>query len=274
MLTAADLDVERLGSGPRVVLVHGSIVGAERTWRKQRALADRWTLCLPNRPGFGASPGLERGDFDQEAPMIAELLEHSSHLVGHSYGAVIALLAAALRPDAVRSLVVSEPGLLALAEGDPVADVMIAQGEEMYRQGPEAAPRDFLLAFRSGVHSAHETPEQLPDWLERGARHAARERPSWHAEVPLETLAQTSFPKLVISGGHSSVFEAVCDNLAERLGGAERTIISGREHTIPATGEAYNDCLRRFLSEAEQLASSSEHLRRTSGRGPASRRPG
>jgi pimeloyl-ACP methyl ester carboxylesterase len=248
-LTAADLEVECVGSGPRVVLVHGSIVGAERTWRKQRPLAKQWTLCLPNRPGFGDSPALERGDFEAEAPLIAELLGDSSHLVGHSYGAVIALLAAALRPEAVRSLIVSEPGLLRLAAGDPMADTMIAQGEEMYQRAAGVTPRDFLLAFRSGVHSAHETPEELPDWLKRGTIHAARERPSWHANVPIDALAATPFPKLVISGGHSSVFEALCDHLAEGLG-AQRAIITGRQHTIPATGEAYNDCVHDFLSRA------------------------
>lgn len=251
MLRAADLDVERLGSGPPVVFVHGSIVGAARSWRKQRVLAEHWTLCLPNRPGFGSSPEPSRGDFEEEAPLVAELLGDSAHLVGHSYGAVIALLAAAQRPGAVRSLTVSEPGLLALAAGDPVADAMMRRGEEMYRRGPETAPRDFLLAFRSGVHSAHETPEELPAWLERGARHAARERPPWHAEVPLDELAAAPFSKLVISGGHSPVFEAVCDRLAERVG-AQREIISGRQHTIPATGEAYNRCLHGFLSRAEQ----------------------
>lgn len=162
MLTATDLDVERLGSGPPVVLVHGSIVGVRRSWRKQLALGEQWALCLPNRPGFGNSPGLERGDFDAEAPLIAELLGESSHLVGHSYGAVIALLAAARRPEAIRSLIVSEPGLLRLAAGDPVADAMISEGEDMYRRGPETAPRDFLLAFRSGVHSSHETPRSFP----------------------------------------------------------------------------------------------------------------
>lgn len=251
MLTATDLDIRRLGSGPRVILVHGSIVGAEQTWRKQDALAQRWELCLPNRPGFGGSPALGRGDFEQEGPLIAELLGESSHLVGHSYGAVIALLAAAQRPEAVRSLTVSEPGLLRLAAGTPEADAMIAHGEEMYRRGPEAAPRDFLMAFRSGVHSTNETPDQLPDWLERGARHAALERPVWHADVPLEVLAGAPFPKLVISGGHSPVFEALCDTLADRLGGAERAVIPGRGHTIPATGDPYNACLEKFLSAAE-----------------------
>ena len=55
-MNAADLDVRRTGSGPPVVLVHGSIVEAPRTWRHQLELAERWSLCIPNRPGFGDSP--------------------------------------------------------------------------------------------------------------------------------------------------------------------------------------------------------------------------
>src|SRR5438874_3752390 len=106
-MRARDLDVETIGSGPRVVLVHGSVVDARRTWRHQLVLAERWTLCLPNRPGFAGSPPLPRGDFEAEAPLVAELLQDGAHLVGHSYGAVIALLAAAARQDAVRSLAVS-----------------------------------------------------------------------------------------------------------------------------------------------------------------------
>jgi pimeloyl-ACP methyl ester carboxylesterase len=249
-LTSADLDVERIGAGPRVLFVHGSIVDARRTWRRQHDLARNRELWFPNRPGFAASPELERGDFELEAPLVAELLGAGAHLVGHSYGGVIALLAAALRTGAVHSLTVSEPGLLRLAAGDPVADGMIARGEQMYARGGSVSPDVFLRAFRAGVHSTHETPEDLPDWLERGARHAARERPSWHAEVPFEVLGRADFPKLVISGGHSEVFEAMCDRLADLIG-AERTILSGRGHTIPTLGEPYNSCLREFWERAE-----------------------
>src|SRR5436190_1060808 len=132
MVTAADLDVLRLGAGPSVVFVHGSIVEAKRTWRKQLVLAERWRLVLPNRPGFGASPPLERGDFEVEAPLIAELLGDGAHLVGHSYGGVIALLAAGLLPEAVKSLTVSEPGALTLAGDDPAVRTMIEQGNRLY----------------------------------------------------------------------------------------------------------------------------------------------
>ena len=176
-----DLNVDRLGHGPRIVFVHGSIVGGSQTWRHQRELGARWELWIANRPGFGSSRPLPRGDFDREAPLFAELLGDGAHLVGHSYGAVIALLAAAQRPAAVRSLTVSEPGLLRLAAGDPIADWMIDQGERMYKAGPGLEPIEFLRAFRRGVHSSHGTPGELPPELERGVRHAARERPAWHA---------------------------------------------------------------------------------------------
>src|SRR6185436_10800437 len=174
-LRATDLEVERIGEGPPVVLVHGSIVGPQRTFREQRALAARWTLVLPNRPGFGASPPLPRGDFAAEAPLVAELLGDGAHLVGHSYGAVIALFAAALRPAAVRSLTVSEPGALRVAAGDALVAQTIANGEELYRRRAEIPPADFVRLFRSGVGSAHATPEAMPEWLARGAAHVMEE---------------------------------------------------------------------------------------------------
>jgi hypothetical protein len=147
-------------------------------------------------------------------------------------------------------LTVSEPGALAVARGDREVDSVIAHGEELFRRAPEMTPREFLIMFRAGVHSSHETPDPLPGWLEQGARHLMRERPPWRAEIPLDDLRGAGFPKLVISGGHSPVFELVCDVFAERLG-AQRAVIPGRAHTIPSTGAPYNDCLHQFLTASE-----------------------
>ncbi|HSR22499.1 MAG TPA: alpha/beta hydrolase [Candidatus Eisenbacteria bacterium] len=247
------LDVERIGEGPPVLFVHGSVVGAGVTWRKQRELAARWTLILPSRPGFGGSPPLERGDFELEAPMFAELLEDGAHLVGHSYGAVIALLAAAERPEAVRSLTVSEPGALRLAEGRADVDEMIANGELLFGDPASIPAEDFLRLFRSGAGSSHPTPGELPEELARGVELLKRERPPWEAEIPLDRLAAAGFPALVISGDHSPVFEAVCDSLAAALS-AERAVIPGRGHSIPSTGAPYNERLEAFLRVAESAA--------------------
>src|SRR3954464_6073750 len=147
------LAVERLGEGPPVLFVHGDIVGPDLTWRKQRELAERWSIAVPSRPGFGESPAIERNDFEVEEPMIAELLGDGAHLVGHSYGAVIALLAAAERPEAVRSLTVSEPGSLRVAAGTPVVDEMIANGERLFTHASSVPSEDFLRLFRGGAGS-------------------------------------------------------------------------------------------------------------------------
>jgi pimeloyl-ACP methyl ester carboxylesterase len=244
------LAVERLGEGPPIVLVHGDIVGPSLTWRKQRELAARWSLIIPSRPGFGDSPPLERNDFELEAPLIAELLGDGAHLVGHSYGAVIALLAAALRPEAVRSLTVSEPGCLRVAAGTPVVDEMIANGERLFGQAERIPDEDFLRLFRGGAGSAYGTPDDLPEELLHGVRLLKRERPSWEAEIPLDRLAAAPFPIQVVSGDHSAAFEAVCDALADGTG-AERAVIPGRGHTVPSTGDPYNRRLEAFLTAAE-----------------------
>lgn len=248
-MRAAELEVERLGEGPPILFVPGSVVGAELTWRRQRALGNAWTLIFPNRPGFGASPPLPRNDFAAEAPLFAELLGDGAHLVGHSYGAVIALYAAALRPEAVLSLTLSEPGTLQLA-GTPEAAEMIANGERLYAAADSITPLDFVRMFRFGANSARETPSELPEALRRGAELGMRERPPWEGEVPLDRLAAAGFPALVISGGHSPVFEAVCDRLAEALG-AERVTIEGKGHSVPETGDPYNQLLERFLTSHE-----------------------
>jgi pimeloyl-ACP methyl ester carboxylesterase len=244
------LEVERLGQGPPVLFVHGDIVGPKLTWRKQRELAERWSLAIPSRPGFGESPPLERNDFEVEAPMFAALLGHGAHLVGHSYGAVIALLVAAQRPDAVRSLTVSEPGCLRVAAGVPEVDEMISNGELLFAHAEEIPSEDFLRMFRGGAGSAYGTPEQLPAELMHGVELLKRERPSWEADIPLESLAAADFPVLVLSGGHSPAFEAVCDSLAGALS-AEREVIMGRGHTVPSTGAPYNDRLEAFMRAAE-----------------------
>src|SRR3954454_16746632 len=152
------LAAERLGEGPPVLFIHGDIVGAELTWREQHELPERGSLIIPSRPGFGGSPPLERNDFEAEAPMFAEFLGDGAHVVGHSYGAVIALLVVAQRPDAVRSLTGSEPGCLHLASGVPVVDEMIANGERLFAHAEDIPAEDFLRLFRGGAGSAPRTP--------------------------------------------------------------------------------------------------------------------
>jgi hypothetical protein len=38
------------------------------------------------------------------------------------------------------------------------------------------------------------------------------------AVIPVETLAALEIPELVVSGGHSDLFDAACDALEEQIG--------------------------------------------------------
>jgi pimeloyl-ACP methyl ester carboxylesterase len=248
---SSGLEVVRWGSGPPVVFVHGGLIGAPATWRKQRPLAERWQMVMPNRPGFGKSPPTDRTDYEAEAPLIADLLGNGAHLVGQSYGGTIALLAAAQRPEAVWSLTVCEPAAFRVAKHHAEVRQAIRLADTFFDNAASLSPSEFLRQFRDGVGSSRPTPEELPDSLLRGAELLMGERRQWEAEIPLGTLAQADFPKLVISGGHSSIFDLVCDELADRIG-AQRAVIRGRGHTLPATGERLNACLRAFLSQADR----------------------
>ena len=79
----------------RLVLVHGSVANGRATWSAQRPLAERFELVVLDRPGFPPNPPASRVDFESDALLVAELLRAGDHLVGHSYGGVIAMLAAA-----------------------------------------------------------------------------------------------------------------------------------------------------------------------------------
>src|ERR687887_198110 len=79
-------------------------------------------IVPPARRGPPPTPPVERVDFEEQAPLVADLLEDGAHLVAHSYGGVVSLYAAALRPEAVRSLTVIEPPAFGIARGHPAVD--------------------------------------------------------------------------------------------------------------------------------------------------------
>ena len=234
---------------PRIVLVHGSVMGGRPTWSGQRRLSDRFRLEILERPGFPPNPPVDRVDFDEHARLVADTIRDGDHLVGHSYGGVIALLAAAAVPRSIRSLTVIEPPATRVARGNPAADAFTAEGIEWWATGPTADPEAFLRGFLAYVGSAYVPPSPLPAQLAQGARTLIVERGPWEAEIPLAALAEAPFPTLVVSGGHHAAFDAVCDLLVARLG-AERLVLPGYGHTAQRH-PGFNEALAAFVTAAE-----------------------
>ena len=234
----------------RLVLVHGSVVGARMTWTVQQPLAERFELVAVERPGFPPNQPVDRVDFERDAALVADLLEPGDHLVGHSYGGVISMLAAAQKPAAVRSLAVIEPPSTSVAEGNPAVDAFASAGRMLYAAGARDDPETFLRRFLRVVGSALDPPSPLPPELEQGARALQVERGPWEAEIPLEELAAAPFPKLVFSGDHSPAFDGICDVLEERLP-ADRVVLQGFGHTVQRHPD-FNDHLADFVERASR----------------------
>ena len=225
------------------MFVHGSVGNAESTWTAQRALGERFELVFLTRGGYPPGPALERIDFEEQAGEVAAVLHEGDHLVGHSYGGVVSLLAAARRP-VLTSLTVSEPPAFGVARGNPAVQEFMSHFDQPLPDNP----RDRLDFFLPLVGSAMQLPDPLPPALEQGARAQMVERSPHEAVIPFDELAAAAFPKLVISGGHHAAFDAVCNVLEERLA-ADRAVLPGAGHSLPRA-PGYNETLVSFVERA------------------------
>lgn len=231
-----------------MLLVHGSLFPGWQTWPAQRPLAGDHRVVVPHRPGYPPGP-VARVELEEQAQAIAGLIEPGMHVVGHSYGGIVGLLAADLVPDRIASLTVIEPPAFGVARGDTAVEALVAQLDPLFAD-TTAADRAFVLRFGSIVGAKLDLPDPLPPEMLAAAQAWRLEPLPWLADLPLERISRAGFPKLVVSGGHHPAFDAVCDVLADGLA-AERAVITGAGHSVQRTGEPFNDRLRAAIDTAE-----------------------
>lgn len=230
----------------RVVLVHGSVTGGRPTWAAQRrALRGELELVVLERPGFPPNPDVDRVDFEEHAAWLLERLRPGDHLVGHSYGGVIALLTAAASPRELRSLTVVEPPCTRVVAGHPAVERFVAEGRLLWETGPRDDPDAFLRRFLRYVGSGYDPPSPLPPDLAQGARTLVVERGPWEAEIPLDRIAGAGLPSLVVSGAHDDAFTAICTALAEALD-CEHLVLPGFGHAAQLH-PGFNAALRSLV---------------------------
>ena len=238
------MHVEVVGSGPRLVLVHGS--GGNSGWPAQRPLVERYTLVMPTRSGYPPNPPLAHIDFEAQAGELLDVLEPGDHVFGHSYGGIVALLAATSAD--LRSLAVAEPPAFGVAPKHPAVAELVGELAPLWP--PKLEPEPFLRVFVERIGSGpYNAPSPLTPEIELSVRALMAERGPWEAEIPFAELAAASFPKLVMSGAHSDAFDAVCDVFEKRLG-ADRVVLPGAAHSLPRA-PGFNERLEEFLRRAE-----------------------
>ena len=112
------------GSGEPVVLLHGGLVDARFFAPNLPALAERFHVYTPERRGHGHTPDVE-GPItyqlmaDDTVAFLTQVVDGRASLVGHSDGAVVALLVAIQHPELVDRLVLISGGFDKSGEAVP-----------------------------------------------------------------------------------------------------------------------------------------------------------
>jgi len=256
------IHVTRWGSGPTVLMVHGSAQGNPASgpdhWAAQRPLADQgWELVLPDRPGHGLSPSRGREDLEADARWIADMLGDGAHLVGHSYGGAASLCAAGLRPEAVRSLTLIEAPVFSAAAGRREALLLKDQlADATSTRNPVLAVIKFARVFRipRGLIKPRPTLWQARR-MGRGVR-TMRHPWTWDATAALARVGAAHMPAFIVTGGWSPGFEAIGDELAQALGCERLTIDAGHHFPhVADEGAPFNEALGSFLAKHRDRSS-------------------
>jgi pimeloyl-ACP methyl ester carboxylesterase len=244
------------GDGPPLVLVHG-LGGTIENWRALApALAERHRVVVPDLPGHGRSEALpEAPDVDPIADAVLAVAAAESAVpaawIGHSLGGLLALRAAARRPEAVRGIVlVASAGIGSTSRSAQVALTLLGlvqPGKAIapFRRSWARSPLGRRVAF--GWWGVADTdalePELAEAFLVGPARHTNTRQAgrALLATDPREELDRVSCPCLCLWGA-SDKWVKLADGVeyARRLGAPLRTI-AGCGHLL--IGERPEVCL-------------------------------
>jgi pimeloyl-ACP methyl ester carboxylesterase len=240
------------GSGPALLLVHGSGGHHAAWWQQVAALSPQHTVITVDLRGFGNS----RWESDHDArnfpgDIIAVLDAVAAGggpdravLAGQSIGAAAALRAALLRPDRASGVILAhslgglrDDELTALVKADraraeqlPVIDRLLTP--EFRAQRPDLA---FLFRQMGTFNTA-----KMQD-----LRNLSADGPT------VAELAAAPFPLLLLAGERDAVLSpATVRRAGELLPAARVEVVPGAPHSMYwETPQLFNDAVARFLKD-------------------------
>ncbi len=239
--------VRHLGHGPRKVLAIHCTIAHGGAWRGVAARLEEASFTAFDMLHHGRSPDWDgQGDFQDRNLEAAEtLLTEPMDVIGHSFGATVALRLAVNHPGLVRSLTMVEPVFFKVAELD--APEVLAQHDRDARPFFEAwEAKDYPLAARlfNRMWSTADSPRwpQLPE----GTRAAmirsipvvpACDKPLFEDSAGLlepGVLDRVTMPALLIRGDLTHpVIGVINEGLARRLPDARSEVVTGAGHMVP-----------------------------------------
>jgi pimeloyl-ACP methyl ester carboxylesterase len=242
--------VRQAGEGPGVVCIHAN-ASSSAQWRSlMDLLATRYKVLAPDSYGSGQSPDwpsdreIRLSDEVRFLEPVLELAGAPCVIVGHSYGAAVALMAALLHPDRIHALALYEPTLFALVDAqqphpngtEGIRGVAAAAGAALDRGDRDGAAQHFI-DFWMGLGSwsampAHRRPAITESIVNvRRWAHALMNEPT-----PAQAFARLDIPVLYMHGTESpESAHAVARVLIPTLPQVRVVEFPGLGHMAPVT---------------------------------------
>jgi pimeloyl-ACP methyl ester carboxylesterase len=251
------------GSGPGVVCFHPN-ASTSGQWRGlMERLAPRFHVLAPdlydsgNGPHWPSDRVIRLAD---EAALVEPVLAKAGApltLVGHSYGAAVALIAALRNPGRVRAMALYEPTLFALIDADSPApndadgirNTVADASAALDAGNPDAAAERFI-DYWMGAGAWQQTPVQRRPPIAQSVTNIRRWSHALTTEpTPLDAFRSLDIPVLYMVGGRSTrSARGVARLLAPALRRVELVEFEQLGHMGPVTHpDQVNETIAGFL---------------------------
>jgi pimeloyl-ACP methyl ester carboxylesterase len=249
-LTVKGVDIAYLdeGKGPVIIAGHCSSASHKEWLPLIETLTSDWRVLAPDFIGYGQSepwPATEPFSIDADIDVLLAIAKKAKgplHLVGHSYGAALALEAARTLGPCVKSLTLVEPvsfHLLRLGrrpEWEEVEGLGRAVLGAVARGDDREAAKAFMV-YWLGRTRWWLSPDRFKTAIAATIPKVALEFSiAIDAKTCLEDYARIEAPTLLIAGSKTRApTRAVVDLLAAALPNADLAILPGAGHMSPFT---------------------------------------
>jgi len=256
------------GSGEPVVLLHSSGLSG-RQWRRlsELLLSKNFRTIVPDLLGSGRSSAWPEGhpfSFHYDVEVVEALLDRidgPAHLVGHSYGGLIALRAAAVAPTRVRSLALYDPVVFGVLDEHRDRDALADLSPVRFSWSVSPAEREAWLEGFANYWNGPDAWKQLQapvrsefarvGWVvHEGARSLVADR------APASTYTGLRIPTVLLTGTESPLAAGrIIERLAEALPNARIESTAGAGHMGPLThADRVNEIIAAQIVAAKEAA--------------------
>lgn len=236
---------DQLGSGPAVVMCHGTPWSSTVWVPFAEALSREFTVYLWDMPGYGRSskhPG-HAVDLGLQAELFTDLLSHwdlrAPHVVAHDFGGAVSLRAHLLHDAAYSSLALVD--VVALRPWGSDFFRLVSQNEGAFAAQPPAIHRAALEAYIAGASHRGLSTSQMDSltlpWLSAEGQRAfyrqiaeADERFTDDVE---DRYSEIDIPVKIVWGRNDNWIPIDrATELARLIPGADLELIDGAGHLI------------------------------------------